>query len=220
MKTLNSISYNIISTGSNGNAVIINNFILIDCGVPFKSILPYIKDLKLVLLTHIHTDHFNKTTIRLLASERPTLRFLCGGYMVKALIDCKVNKFNIDVAESDNIYDYGLCSIIPVKLVHNVSNYGYKIHFGNKKMFYATDTNSLDGIKAIDYDLYMIEANYEDDEIKERIRRKKENGEYAYEYEVIKNHLSKTKCDDFIYKNAGTLSEYVYLHCHCDRNKK
>ena len=76
--------------------------------------------------------------------------------------------------------------------------------------------NGFDGIKAINYELYMIEANYEDEEIKERIKRKKENGEYAYEYKVIKNHLSKAKCDDFIYKNAGALSEYVYLHCHCD----
>ena len=217
MKTLNNdISYNIISTGSKGNAVIINNFILIDCGVSFKSILPYIKSLKLVLLTHIHTDHFNKTTVRLLASERPTLRFLCGDWMVKSLIDCEVDKSNIDIVKSNNIYDYGLCSISPVELVHDVNNYGYKIHFCNKKMFYATDTNSLDGIKAINYELYMIEANYEDEEIKERIKRKKENGEYAYEYKVIKNHLSKAKCDDFIYKNAGALSEYVYLHCHYD----
>ena len=37
------MTYNIISTGSKGNAVIINNEILIDCGVPFKDIKPYIK---------------------------------------------------------------------------------------------------------------------------------------------------------------------------------
>lgn len=53
------MTYNIISTGSKGNAVVINGRILIDCGVPFKALEPVKKDLRLVLLTHIHSDHFN-----------------------------------------------------------------------------------------------------------------------------------------------------------------
>lgn len=32
------ISYNIIATGSKGNAVVIEHEILIDCGVPFKAL--------------------------------------------------------------------------------------------------------------------------------------------------------------------------------------
>ena len=53
------MTYNIISTGSKGNAVVINGRILIDCGVPFKALEPVKKDLRLALLTHIHSDHFN-----------------------------------------------------------------------------------------------------------------------------------------------------------------
>ena len=37
------MTYNIISTGSKGNAVVINGRILIDCGVPFKALEPVIK---------------------------------------------------------------------------------------------------------------------------------------------------------------------------------
>lgn len=44
----------IVQTGSDGNAVIINDNILIDCGVPFKKLEPYAKQLRLVLLTHVH----------------------------------------------------------------------------------------------------------------------------------------------------------------------
>ena len=93
---MSKVNFNIISTGSQGNAVIIENSILIDCGVPFKLLEKHIKPLKLVLLTHIHSDHFNKTTIRRLAQERPTLRFACGEWLVPALVECGVPKRNID----------------------------------------------------------------------------------------------------------------------------
>lgn len=211
------IDYNIISTGSQGNAVIINDIILIDCGVPFKALKPYYKALKLVLLTHIHSDHFNKTTIKKLAAERPTLRFACGRWLAEQLTSCGVDKGNIDILEFDKLYGYGICNIIPVPLVHNVPNCGWKLHFtGGGKMIYATDTNNLNGISARYYDLYLIEANYDDTEIKQRIQHKKEAGEYAYEMQVVKNHLSKAKCDDFIYRNIGPNGTYVYMHCHRD----
>ena len=41
----------VISTGSKGNAVLLNDEILIDCGVPFRELEPYCKGLRLVLLT-------------------------------------------------------------------------------------------------------------------------------------------------------------------------
>lgn len=211
------VNYNIISTGSQGNAVVINHSILIDCGVSFKVLNPFYRKFKLILLTHAHADHFNRITIRTLAKERPTLRFGCGKWLVSNLISCGVSKHNIDVYDFDNRYNYGMFQIIPLPLVHNVPNCGYKIHFVNgNKMVYATDTNNLNGISAPNYDLYMIEANHTEEEIKQRIQQKQENGEYAYEFKAIHNHLSKEKCDDFIYRNIGPGGIYVYMHCHRD----
>ncbi len=194
----------------------INTSVLVDCGVTFKALEKYYRGLKLVLLTHIHSDHFQPTTIRILSRERPMLRFACGKWLVKPLIDCGVPIENIDVLEYGKMYNYGICNIISVPLSHNVENCGYKIHFPIGKVIYATDTNNLNGITAIDYDLYLIEANYIDDEIQEKIKKKKEEGAYAYELNVIRNHLSKAKCDDFIYRNIGKKGEYVYMHCHRD----
>lgn len=210
------VTYDIISTGSQGNAVVIQDIILIDCGVSLKQLQPYINKLKLVLLTHIHTDHFNRRTIRLLAAKRPTLRFGCCDWLVPELVSCGVNKANIDVLECDTTYGYGVCNVIPVYLKHNVPNCGYKLHFPAGKVIYATDTNNLNGISAYHYDLYLIESNYEDAEIQEKIRQKKLSGEYAYEVQVLKNHLSKAKCDDFIYRNIGANGVYVYMHQHRD----
>ena len=50
------IDYNIIATGSKGNAVVIDQKILIDCGVSFKALSKVYRALKLVLLTHIHRE--------------------------------------------------------------------------------------------------------------------------------------------------------------------
>lgn len=211
---MSKVPYNIISTGSCGNAVIVNSTILIDCGVPFKALQQHYKGLKLVLLTHIHSDHFNRTTIKILARERPTLRFACGKWLAADVVACGVPKENIDVLDFGILYNYGICNIIQFPLVHNVPNCGYKIHFPTGKVIYATDTNNLNGITARNYDLYLIEANYEDEEIQAKIREKQANGEYAYETQVLHNHLSKAKCDDFIYRNIGSNGEYVYMHCH------
>lgn len=211
------ITYNILSTGSKGNAVIIHDFVLIDCGVPYKLLEPHVPGLKLVLLTHIHSDHFRPSTLRRLAQERPTLRFACGPWLASDLASAGIPVSNIDILTPDVMYGYGPVNVIPVSLVHNVPNCGYKMHFRDGKVFYATDTNNLNGIFARNYDLYMVEANYEDEVILQKIAEKQAAGEYAYEVQAMHNHLSKAKCDDFIYKNIGPQGTYVYLHCHEDK---
>ena len=211
------MNYNIISTGSKGNAVVINDIILIDCGVSFKKLADVYKGLKIVIMTHIHSDHFNKRTIRALANNRPTLRFAAGAFLAAELIKCGVSKRNIDVVEAGRLYDYKRFQLSPVTLYHDVPNFGYRLFMDGEKLFYATDTNTLKGITAKNYDLYMVEANYIDEEIQEKIRKKQAQGEYAYEVGVLHTHLSKKKCDDFIYANIGSNGEYVYLHQHEDR---
>lgn len=213
------IRYNILSTGSEGNAVIIQDIVLVDCGVSWKLIEPYTKGLKLVLISHIHVDHLKKQTIKRLAAERPTLRFGCGRFVVPSLLNAGVRKSNIDILDADVMYGYGLLNVIPVALTHNVPNYGFKLHFKAGKVFYATDTGNLNGITARHYDLYMLEANYGEQEIQERIARKKEAGEFIYENSVLKNHLSLEQCNDFIYRNIGPGGEYVYLHQHKERSE-
>lgn len=208
------IDYHVISTGSQGNAVLINGAILIDCGVPYRAVEPFIKGLKLVLLTHIHGDHFKASTIKRIALERPTVRFAGCSWMTRALLDLGVRPGQIDMLVIGQTYDYGIAKLSPFSLVHDVPNCGYKLHLPGGRMVYATDTASLDGIDAPGYDLYMIEANYADEEIKQRIAEKKAAGQYVYEYRVLGTHLSRQKCDDWFYRNVGPASMLVYLHMH------
>lgn len=206
------MNYKIIESGSSGNAVVINDQILIDCGVSYKKLTPYYKDLKLVLLTHIHNDHFNKTTIKKLAKERPTLRFGACNWLVNDLVKCGVDKRNIDVLEIGKLYDYKLFKVSPILLYHDVENCGYRLFFEDKKLIYATDTNTLEGIFAKDYDVYLIEGNHYEDEINAIIKYKQENGLFAYEIKSRQNHLSVEKATEWLLKNMGENSTYEFMH--------
>jgi len=213
------VSAEVIATGSTGNFCIVGKNVAIDAGIPYKNVEPYMDRIKLLLLTHVHSDHFKASTIRRMALEKPLLKIGCGPFLVKHLVDAGVNKNQIIVLEPRLIYNFGICNVIPFPLYHDVPNYGYKLHFPNGKVFYATDTRSLKGITAPQYDLYMVEKNYNDDELKARLDAKMESGEYAYEIRVMKNHLSEHRVNDWLYKNMGPRSEYIYLHQHVDRGK-
>lgn len=209
------MTFEIISTGSQGNAVLIQDRILIDCGVPLKALGPYAKRIQLVLLTHIHSDHFKPRTVRALASERPTLRWGCCDWMVQPLAEAGVDKRRIDVLTPGRTYHYdGLADITPEEVPHNVPNCGYRIQSGGERLFYVTDTGTLDGIEARNYDLYLIEANHTRAEIEARIAEKLAAGRFAYEYAAAQNHLSQEQAMDWLAENMGPLSRYQFLHQH------
>ena len=207
----------ILATGSTGNAVILNRHILIDIGIAYRPLKSRQNDLKIVLLSHIHGDHYKPSTVKSLSSARPSLRWACGEWMVDALLKSKVSKTQIDVLEMGKIYDYGYFCIEPFSLKHDVPNCGWKIYFDGKKAIYATDTGNLNGVEAKDFDLFLLEANHDETELQEIIKSKEAAGEFAYEKRVMYTHLSYQQANDFIYANAGPNSEYIYLHQHQER---
>lgn len=213
------MDYDVIATGSTGNALVLNGNILIDCGVSFKALKNVFKTLQIVLLTHIHIDHFNKTTIRKLAEERPTLYFACCEWLVSDLLECNVPKQNIFVMECGKKYDCGAVKLSPIQLYHNVKNCGWRIYIGDKKAVYMTDTGHLEGITAKDYDLYLVESNYTEDDLEERIKTKTAAGEYCYELYVAERHLSHEQISDWLFANMGNHSEYCLLHGHKEKPK-
>lgn len=216
------MTYNVVSTGSKGNAVVINDCILIDCGVPFKLLASHTKALKLVLLTHEHGDHFNAATVRKLHQQRPTLRFGCCEWMIPHLLAAGVDSRVIDVyvpyLPAFLMYGPSL-SIRTQMLTHNVPNCGYHIHMNGKRLFYATDTGTLDGVEAKGYDWYLVEANHTEADIAARIAEKQAVGEYAYEYRAAENHLSREQAEDWLYQQMGPHSQYVFLHGHEEKKE-
>ena len=199
----------VISSGSEGNAVIYNNAIMVDCGVSFKALEAVKRSLKIVLLTHKHSDHLKIRTLQRLQAERPTLRVACGDFLLEELPCIK----NIDVLQVGKIYDYGAFKVSPIKLYHDVPNFGWRIFLPNgQKIFHATDTVHLEGITAKGYDLYAIEHNYCEEYIQEAIEEARANGEYTHAYGSIKTHLSIQQARAFIEANRKESSEVLELH--------
>lgn len=216
------MTFDVIASGSSGNAVVINDSILVDCGVSFKALEAVKKGLNLVLLTHSHLDHFKPRTVRALHKERPTLRFGCCEWMVGPLLEAGVDKRVIDVYNPDipAFLMYGPhLSIRPQRLVHDVPNCGYHMIFTpergrRERLFYATDTATLDGVKAPGYDFYLVEANHTREELEARARAKLEAGEFAYEFRAAQNHLSQEQALEWLYQQMGPNSKYCFLHRH------
>lgn len=210
------MNVNIIQTGSSGNCVILNNTIALDMGISYNKILPYIKDLQLVFVSHEHHDHFKKSTIKRIALERPTIRFCGGPFLANQFINSGVQVQSIDILEVSKHFNYGKFHIEPIELFHDVSNYGLKIYMDGEKVIYIVDTGYIDHIEAKNFDLYLIEANHKKEEIESIIQEKQCNGEFSYEVRASKNHLSQEQAFDWLAKNAGPKSKYVFLH----QNKK
>ena len=199
----------VISSGSEGNAVIYDNAIMVDCGVSLKALQEVKRSLKIVLLTHKHSDHLKIRTLQRLQAERPTLRVACGDFLLEELPCIK----NIDVLQVGKIYDYGAFKVSPVKLYHDVPNFGWRIFLPNgQKIFHATDTVHLEGITAKGYDLYAIEHNYCEEYIQQAIEESRANGEYTHAYGNINTHLSIQQARAFIEANRKESSEVLELH--------
>lgn len=199
----------VINSGSEGNAVIYNNAIMVDCGVTLKALQEVKRSLKIVLLTHKHSDHLKIRTLQRLQAERPTLRVACGDFLLEELPCIK----NIDVLQVGKIYDYGAFKVSPIKLYHDVPNFGWRIFLPNgQKIFHATDTVHLEGITAKDYDLYAIEHNYCEEYIQQAIEEARANGEYTHAYGNINTHLSIQQARAFIEANRKESSEVLELH--------
>lgn len=200
--------HQVIHSGSEGNAILYHEHILVDIGVPFASVRPLLYKIQLVLLTHEHKDHLNIDTLRRLCKERPTVRVGCCEWMLPHLEGIK----NVDVFEIGKEYDYVHFSLVPVKLYHDVPQCGFKIFKGDHKIFHATDTCTLAGIEAKNYTIYAIEHSYDADTIFGVIEEKESRGVFAYERGVIQSHLSEQAARQFIFNNAGENYEVLRLH--------
>jgi phosphoribosyl 1,2-cyclic phosphodiesterase len=153
---------------------------------------------------------------------RPTIKIICGIWLVESLLEINIPKKNTVLLPLDETFDFGKYQISLFEAKHDVPNCGFKIIITktNYKIFHATDINSLQDITAKNYDLYCLEANYDEEELKTRLKEKEDAGEYAYEHRVLQTHLSKEECNRFLIENMGNNSECIYLHQHIDKQKE
>lgn len=208
------MEFDIIQSGSSGNCLILNDILALDMGVTWKRVAPYAKKLQLVFCGHAHHDHAAPSTIRKLATERPTIRFCGGEWMAGVFMRSGVDLRQIDILKPGQSYNYGAFQIESFPLVHDVENFGLKIWMCGERALYAVDTGTMESVEFPDADYYFLEANHTRAEIDARITEKQSRGEFAYETRAARNHLSQEQALEWLSRNAGLNSRYIFLHQH------
>jgi phosphoribosyl 1,2-cyclic phosphodiesterase len=175
---------------------------MIDAGITLKTLKDAINisDIKVVLMTHIHSDHFKSALIRSLFAQTDCI-FYVGEFLVKEIKKVGVEDDRIIICEAGNIYKFGDYNFCPVILFHDVPNFGWRIKKGNYLHFHATDTFTLDGIEAIGYQSASIECNHHYETALELIEKAKEDGEFSHLQGALNSHLSVQKTIDFCKEN-------------------
>lgn len=156
------MKYYVLASGSKGNSIFIYDHgvgILIDCGISklrlkrsLESIGYNEDDIKVILLTHRHSDH-----IKGIKKLDPNIMYGCAGSVDDLLIENYLEPY-----EQVNLLDY---LITPLKTSHDAPNsFAYIIDNGQEKLLYMSDTGYVSK-KNIDYitnlDYYLFEANHD-----------------------------------------------------------
>ncbi len=230
-----------IQSNSHGNAVVYGGRFLVDCGVNYKQIKEYreYNHINDVLITHVHSDHYNLETLKKMKRNKPNLNI----YMYKKTFLDAIELIN-DIDDYDfkwlqnNITrdwegfkfetkykDYFEIILHPVE--HDVSNVALSItqntHAGgntyyHQRAFHATDCGSLDGIQVVgEYDVFAIEMNYQEKDVFEILSAKESFDEELYN-RFIDNHLSLEQAMAFIKKTTkdyqGFKKKYEVIPLH------
>lgn len=218
----------ILASSSKGNCYRYFN-VLVDIGVPYKTIEKELKEINVICLTHRHVDHLNIDTLRKVIEEFNHIKIVAPTYLVE-VIENIVPKERLIVQDVGYTLNLGVFSLTSVKLYHDVQNIGYSLIFkhikkGGYKIMHATDTAHLQGISAKGYDLYVIECSYDEDD-KERLIA--ENGNLpivvgSSVWKIIRSansHLSKQQCYKFIEENNTNNGRFVPAHVNAEFYKR
>lgn len=196
------MNYKIISSGSSGNCVIINN-IMVDLGVSFKVIKEELYNIKYLLITHTHSDHLNKVTLQQVLRKFPTIQVI-GNYEVhEAYFTHKIANAGFEVITDDYIFNAFQCP-------HDVLCYGFTWSFEGQDIIYATDASTLEYAPDRKFDYFFLESNH--DEAKLEAARNEFKGGYN-PYLSGKRHLSTQQAKAFYYLHRkSAASELIELH--------
>lgn len=179
-RKVGSITYQILTTGSKGNAILIDD-ILIDAGLTTKKLKALVSfdDIKHVFVSHKHSDHFDKPLIR---------AFITNGtqvYLPKGVREKLDDEGKLDWREYDNVhaipddceFECGDYHVTAVPQKHwDIVNYAYVLTKGDERYLYSTDLDTLEpsdlgeGLYGLGkFDVIFLEGNYDEEWLREYI---------------------------------------------------
>lgn len=196
------MNYKVISSGSKGNCVKINN-VLVDCGVPFTKIKKDLYDVKYLLLTHIHSDHIKPQTLLQILESFPHIQIIGNHEVYQQYPVCTIANAGFDIETDDYTFT-------PFEALHDVLCYGFTWEHEGKRILYCTDTGSMENAPDLKYDYFFLESNHDEKKLAAAIG----TGKGRYDpFMSGKRHLSTQAAKAFYYMHRRSReSEFIELH--------
>ena len=213
----------IIGTGSSGNCVVIDNSIVIDCGLPIKKIGQTVINADALFITHRHSDHLNLSILHHLYRKAPwklTQSLYTNADVEKKIIADRSPRFE-PTLNQQHIYDQHSniqitaggrqYAVQMFPLHHDVENEGFVFtRDDGKKLIYATDTNSIADAPSEKFDAIMLEGNFDEDKIIDYLK----SDDFNERFRAMRNmrHLSVQQFENFVSTHAKSQAEIYQLH--------
>ena len=188
---------------------------MIDIGLPYRKLKPYLYQVTNIFITHIHSDHLNKSTARKINEMFPDIKFYGNKEVCGALrkLDIKAIEVELDVIY-ENILGFDLVQFFFAP--HNVLTFGLAFKVDGLNIIYVSDsagsdswltkrnTNFKDG-----FDYLFIESNHDEKKLMSQINAK--HGRAIIDNS--KRHTSTQESRAFYYLNRkSSSSEWIELH--------
>ena len=202
MKKIKELDYNIIGTGSSGNAVRIEN-IMFDCGVAFSKMKEDLYKVDALLLTHSHSDHIKPATLKRIRKDFPRVKVYGNAHTAY--------QYDVDKVIGTSEFKIKKMKVIPFDGVHDVPVTGYILCMKGMNILYMTDSSHVEIPEGYPLDYVFLESNY--DEVKLKMTAKRYARKGYDPYDAVLRHLSTQKCKEFYYVNRRNKdSVLVELH--------
>ena len=211
----------ILGTGSTGNAVLIDDTIMIDCGLGVNKLLPYLQNVRHLFITHRHSDHLNISVLKNIAKKvsKSIIRF---GRHVNSdcynMIERKAPEI-AEMIESERLTSHSLLDlkidgveykIETYPLYHDVENQGFVITKNGKTLIHATDTSTMKDAPNRQFDVILVEGNYDESKLIEYL--KSDDREVRYRAARNLRHLSIQAHENFVKSHSHPDTISLMLH--------
>lgn len=211
----------ILGTGSTGNAVLIDDKIMIDCGLGVNKLLPYLQDVRHLFITHRHSDHLNISVLKNIAKKvsESIIRF---GLHVNSdcyeMIERKAPEI-AEMIESERLTSHSSLNlkidgveyqIETYPLYHDVENQGFVITKDGKTLIHATDTSTMKDAPNKQFDVILVEGNYDESKLIEYL--KSDDREVRYRAARNLRHLSIQAHENFVKSHSHPETVSLMLH--------
>lgn len=207
----NGLLYEVIASGSKGNAIKIHN-ILIDCGIPFKNLKEHLYDVDYLLITHCHSDHLKIGVLKSIKKYFPRIHIMGNEEVANACIHEGV--LLTGVLTHNQAFVLGGTKVLPFHFPHGstlCTAFVLYFPFLEDGILVATDGNSLENCPDERFEMMFLEGNFCKQRIQEAFHKEQR---FGYDYlNATYRHLSIQEMKRFYYTHRNDrFTPLIQLH--------